>query len=437
MLEQIGDENETGESFALSWPREPGLRHLAWVDRQQVIGAVRSLMRWWGWLGPLNELSVENKLLLSHLLDANELAPLGRHWARRGNRTTAHQPPLGDAPDWTTKTSGFKRLIDREPPTADPWRLFPDWFRPALLEPPGDEPLKARQVKFIHALQSPPSFWMRAQGPNADRAWDDLRTSGVKPWVHRRLAHAARLDNEVEVARLNLFERCVIEVHDLSSQLVGLCCEPQPGERWWMPHVERPQEALHLAALMNGRGTVVASHERANPLRALALHAKRTPFRNLTTKLWDAKHVVGKAGTHDGVLVTPPSTAIGLWRRLPELRWLIGPAAFKSYPDHQLAMLSAATRAVKPAGLLLYAVPTLTRAETVDVVRRFGEAHPTFALKPFAHPITGEVNDGTYCVWPESGDIDPWFIARWVSRAKPASSIRKKNDRQAGGDQAN
>ena len=415
------DANETPSGKF--WLRDPRLAKLAWVDRNIVIGCVRSMLRWWGWLAPLDA-ATETRLLLASLLDAREPTPMIRHWAHRNETEKATLLPLGDAPDWTAKTTGFKRILGFEPPTVDPWRLFPEWFRSAIQDPPGTETLKTRQIHLIAALQTPAPVWLRAQAESPKRVWDVLRASGVKPWIHRTWPDAARLDDEIEVSHLGPTSQGLLELHDLSSQWVGHCANPQPGERWWAPDYERAQEVIHLAALMQGRGVVLASQRTERPLRALELHARRTPFRNISTKIWDGKRAVGKPRTYDGVLVAPRCTGIGLWRRAPELRWISGRVPLTTYAEAQTKLLAAARHALKPRGLLIYAVPTITQAETLGVVQSFVSATPELKLKPFTDPLTQELTDGTRTLWPPTPDTDHWFLARmtWIPKSPDRSN---------------
>jgi 16S rRNA (cytosine967-C5)-methyltransferase len=403
-----------------NWSRDPALARLAWVDRQLVLANVRSVFRWWGWLTGLSG-TIEQKLLIGALMDATEVTPLARHWAERVGLDPARLVSVGDAPSWTARTEGFKRLAGGESPLVDPWRLFPRWLRDSLPPPPGDEPLKVRHVRFFEAVQSAPPFWLRSQGAEPEAVWNELRTLGLKPWIHRRFAAAARLEHEVELSQLPPAGRGLLEVHDFSSQLVGVVCDPHSGERWWVPHAERPQESIHLASLMQGRGSLSVGHERPTAVRALTLQARHTPFRNISVKQTDGKHVVGKPGSYDGVLVTPPSTSMGLWRRLPESRWLSRSEPL-TWVETQLRMVALAARALKPGGLLVFAVPTLTRAETTDLVHRVADELPELRLKPFANPLSGEANDGVLSLWPRARDVDALFLARWT-RLKVSASI--------------
>ena len=151
-------------------------------------------------------------------------------------------------------------------------------------------------------------------------------------------------------------------------------------------------------------------------LKETVRRARRSPFHNITTKVWDGKHVVGKTGKYDGVLIDAPCSAIGTWRRNPDARWSLDPDAVGRLAETQGHALRVGANGVRPGGTLVYSVCTLTVAETQDVVRVFLADRPDFQLDPFPHPITGEATEGTLQIWPQESDTDAMFIARMVRK---------------------
>jgi 16S rRNA (cytosine967-C5)-methyltransferase len=321
---------------------------------------------------------------------------------------------VGDAPNWTARAEGLKRWVEGRAVTADPWRLFPGWLRDHLPLPPGGASPKLKSLELLHALQQRPPLWVRAQGPDENALWAELRETGLKPWVHRQATRAAKLDPAADVYHLPAFERGELEIQDLASQAVGLVCDPDPGERWWDACAGAGGKALHLAALMGGKGTVVATDTHEVRLKETVRRARRSPFRNLTTKAWDGKHVAGKPRSFDGVLVDAPCSAIGTWRRNPDARWTLEREAISRLAELQSQLLDAASAGVKPGGALVYSVCTLTPAETIGVIRPFLGAHADFRLDPFPHPLTESPTDGTLLIWPQDADTDATFIARMI-----------------------
>ncbi len=389
-------------------------RDLAAPDTRFVSNAIFSLFRWWGWIAPLKLPTIEEQLLLASLLDSPSVHPVFRLWARQTGRDSGSLIALGDAPSWTARTEGFKRLLGGRPVTVDPWRLFPDWFRSVAPLPPGPGAAKARQVALIQSLQTRSPLWVRVQGIEPEKVWDELRAQNVKIWVHRRLKDAAKLDPDVDLYHLPAFEHGRLEVQDLASQAVAHIAQPDPGERWWDACAGAGGKALHLAALMQGKGVVIASDLHEARLKEAVRRARRSPFRNVSTKVWDGKHVVGKSGKYDGVLVDAPCSGLGTWRRNPEARWILDSEAVERLSKLQTQILQVASAGVKPGGALVYSVCTFTHAETRAVVDQFLQSHPNFQLDPFTHPISGAETDGTVQIWSDEADHDAMFVARLI-----------------------
>ena len=389
-------------------------RDLAAPDHLFISRSVAALFRWRGWIEPLRFATIEERLLFSVILDRTTGHPVLRHWALAAGRDPSRCLPLGDAPNWPARAEGFKRVLGGQPVTADPWRLFPDWLRENLPLPPGGGSTKTRFVELLRALQTPAPLWLRSHKDDPETTWDELRSLGVKPWVHRRVGGAAKIEADVDVYHLPAFERGDLEIQDLASQAVGLVCDPDPGERWWDCCAGAGGKALHLAALMKGKGLVVATDVAERKLKEAVRRARRSPFRNLTTRPWDGKHVAGKAGSFDGVLVDAPCSGIGTWRRNPDARWTLDRHAIARLAELQSQVLHAGSAGVRKGGTLVYSVCTLSPAETTEVILAFLESHPHFQLDPFPHPLLGDSTDGRVQIWPQDADSDAMFVARMV-----------------------
>ncbi len=390
-------------------------RHgLSTADHRFLSQAVFALFRWRGWVDPLGLTRIEARLLVSVLLDESKLPAPCRVWAKalgvEPNRVFA----LGDAPDWPARAEGFRRLLDGQQVTTDPWQLFPSWIKEVIAVPPGDSAPKHRLVGFLQDLQHRPPLWARAQQADHEALWNELREQGAKPWVHRKLQRAARFEADVDVYHLPAFQRGALEIQDLASQAVALACDPDPGERWWDACAGAGGKALHLADLMLGKGLVVATDIHASKLKETVRRARRGPHSNITTRLWDGKKVAGKPRSFQGVLVDAPCSALGTWRRNPDARWTLKREDIDRLAKLQLQLLQAAAEGVAPGGTLVYSVCTPTNAETTDVVQAFLEANPTFQLEPFPHPLEEGLTNGTLLIWPRPADNDVMFIARMV-----------------------
>jgi 16S rRNA (cytosine967-C5)-methyltransferase len=81
----------------------------------------------------------------------------------------------------------------------------------------------------------------------------------------------------------------------------------------------------------------------------------------VNVRVADAREPV--AGTFDRVLVDPPCSGLGTLRSHPDLRWRATPEGIVRLAALQDELLAAARRALRPAGVLVYSVCTLSAHE--------------------------------------------------------------------------
>jgi 16S rRNA (cytosine967-C5)-methyltransferase len=406
---------DTGQRLgpALNVALKP-LGEVSWTNHRLVARSLAALLRWWGWIEPLRLVRVEDQLALAWLLDFPEIDEICRIWASKTGHSPEVMMSVGDAPNWTARAACLKRWNAPKPVTADPWLLVPGWLREQLPLPPGDAPAKARRLAFLHTLQTHWPLWVGVRGGSEKIIWNELRDVGLKPWIHRRLITAAKLPSDTDLRTIRAYQQGDLAVDDLSSQALGLVCDPDPGERWWCANGGNGLHAVHLAARMNGTGTVVATFENETQRHGVALRLRRFPWRNISARLWDGRHPPGKPGSFDGVLVDAPSSGVGTWRRHPEARWTVRKSDLPKLAQAQSQLLELASRGVRPGGTLVYSVATATVIETQDVVTAFLKAHPEFRLEPFPHPLEESTTTGTLQFWPHLHDAEGRFVARMV-----------------------
>jgi 16S rRNA (cytosine967-C5)-methyltransferase len=392
-----------------------GRRALKRGDRQLVIRALSSLMRWWGWIEPLRLVRIEDQLLLAGLLDSAEVHEIFRAWARKAGRDPYRLFTSGDAPNWTARAEGLKRWTEGRTVAADPWLLFPAWLRDQLPVPPGDGTAKARRLALLFALQTRSPLWIGIRGGDDKAIWNEFRAAGIRPWIHRHLQTAAKLDPNTDLRPFRAYTNGELAIEDLSSQALGKICDPDPGERWWDVLGGAGLHALHLAALMEGKGTVITTFDQERRRHDTALRLRRGKFRNIAAKIWDGKHIPGKPGSFDGVLIDAPCSGVGNWRRHPEVRWTVAKERLPELAEQQKRLLDAVCPAVRQGGSLVYSVASLTLCETTEVVAAFLAEHPGFRLDPFPDPLEDSTTPGTLQLWPHLHDSEARFVARFVA----------------------
>jgi 16S rRNA (cytosine967-C5)-methyltransferase len=178
----------------------------------------------------------------------------------------------------------------------------------------------------------------------------------------RRDGDALVLDGPFDVAGSDLFARGVIHPQSRAAQLVAPAVDPQPGERVLDLCAAPGGKTTHLSALMANEGQVVAVEQHPGRAGALQRVADRLHATNVKIEVCRAQDYVAPR-PFDRVLVDPPCSGLGTLRTHPDLRWRMTPELVRGLVKEQEAILSAARRALKPGGTLVYSTCTISAAE--------------------------------------------------------------------------
>lgn len=213
-------------------------------------------------------------------------------------------------------------------------------------------------------------------------------------------------------ARLDLYHDGLVTMQDEGAMAVSRIVDPQPEETVLDAAAGTGGKATHLAELMGNRGQILALDIAPAKLRALAANCAR-----LGIDIVEAHHLDARtAGRRfreraDRVLLDAPCTGLGVIRRRPEIRWRIDPAVVAAMAARQEEMLAGVSGAVRPGGVLVYAVCSTEPEEGEAVVRGFLEnARGVFALEQ------------ERTLLPHRDGTDGFYIAR----------LRGRDDRRRG-----
>jgi 16S rRNA (cytosine967-C5)-methyltransferase len=218
-----------------------------------------------------------------------------------------------------------------------------------------------------------------------------------------------------DLFRTKEFHAGEFEVQDLSSQAVGLVCEPRPGETWWDACAGEGGKMLHLSDLMANRGLIWASDRAGWRLATLKRRAARAGVFNYRAVAWDGGPRLPTKAKFDGVLVDAPCSGIGTWHRNPHARWTTTAEDVKELSIVQQRILLHASAAVKPGGKLVYAACTLADSETTRVVEGFERQCTQFKRLAIRNPLAPESTPGgLLSLWPQESGGNGMCVAGWV-----------------------
>jgi 16S rRNA (cytosine967-C5)-methyltransferase len=201
------------------------------------------------------------------------------------------------------------------------------------------------------------------------------------------------------------------------SRLLG----PRPGERVLDLCAAPGGKTTHIAALMEGRGAVVAVERHPGRAEALARTAARMGAACVEVRTADAAGLQERSA-YDRVLVDPPCSDLGTLAARPDARWRKHAGQPAELARVQGEILRAGADALRPGGTLVYSTCTVSPAENEAVVQAFLAERADFAADDLRSEVPVWQHPGVpmfLLTLPHRDGTDGFFVAR-LRRAESA-----------------
>lgn len=303
----------------------------------------------------------------------------------------------------------------------------PEWLIPSLSRAWGD-----RLDSEIAALngEAPVDLRVNTLLTTQDEALAALAEDGIVAEPTPLSPIGLRLVGRVALSTAAAYRDGRVEVQDEASQIAAMLVDARPGMAVCDLCAGGGGKTLALAATMalrsGGPGRLVAADISAKRLDGLRRRLKRSERQTIefkTLRPEDDPWLDANAGAFDRVLVDAPCSGSGAWRRDPDARWRLSPAALADYAARQSAILGAAAKLVKPGGRLVYVTCSVFCEENDDRITAFLAATRAFELVP-AEVIWATVLDApcpltgpTLHLSPGTTGTDGFFVAVLARRA--------------------
>ena len=292
---------------------------------------------------------------------------------------------------------------------------LPAWLAELLL---AELPV-AEALAFAASIADPPPVTLRAntgratrEALAAERPGALVTLSAIAPDA----LDARRLDAP---AATRAWQGGLFTIADAGAQVAVELCGAAAGERILDACAGSGGKTAHLLALAGDRARVDAVDLAADKLDAARVTLQRLGLAGAALSAADlTKPLADPTPRYDRILLDAPCSGLGVLRRHPEALARRAPADLATLAAQQLRMLSVVAPALRPGGLLVYAVCTFERLECEDVVAAFLRAHPRFAIENAA--VAGgrvpwdRLADATGVVrtWPHRDGADGFFAVR-------------------------
>ncbi len=205
------------------------------------------------------------------------------------------------------------------------------------------------------------------------------------------------LEKRKNTFRLPSFKSGFFEVQDGGSQMIAPYLEVEAGMRIIDACAGAGGKALHLAALTENKGQIIAMDVEAWKLKELQKRARRNGVHNIETRpIENAKTIKRLHNSADRLLLDVPCSGTGVIKRNPDTKWKLRPEHLDRVRKIQSDILEDYSKMLKSGGKMVYATCSILRSENEDQVDHFLSTHPEFSLLKQERINPSEWSDGFF-----------------------------------------
>ncbi len=279
-----------------------------------------------------------------------------------------------EIPDWPqfedTPTRRIKGKFDELSKIRKYRESIPDWLDELGVKELGEK----KWTKELNALntQAPVVLRVNTLKTSPKKAQFQLDDEGISTKLITNYPLALELYERKDVFKTKSFKDGLFEVQDASSQKIAEALDVKPGMRVIDACAGAGGKSLHLAALMENKGQIIALDIYANKLKELKRRAKRAGAHNIDTRYIENSKVVKKLyNSADRVLIDAPCTGLGVLRRNPDAKWKLSPEFIARIRKEQQNILKQYSKMLKSGGKLVYATCSILPSENQLQVQEF------------------------------------------------------------------
>lgn len=248
---------------------------------------------------------------------------------------------------------------------------IPDWF-----DKMGRTELGERWESEVKALNMQAKLSVRVNTLKSNKAVietlfnaDNIEFSEISEAPDALVIHSRKNFRTNAAYKNGLFE-----IQDVSSQLVAPFLEAAPGMNVIDGCAGAGGKTLHLAALMQNEGEILAVDVNEQKLTQLKLRAARAGCKilkpMLSTEL-NRSHQVLLHGFADRILVDVPCSGTGVLRRKPDAKWTLTKKFIDELLETQTQILDEYSKMLHRNGLMVYSTCSILPSENELQIKKF------------------------------------------------------------------
>jgi 16S rRNA (cytosine967-C5)-methyltransferase len=335
-------------------------------DRRMFAEAIYEIVRYWRWYWHLAGLPDGDHARRECIGDEE----LWRVWAAYQVMQDGELPPFDEL-------VGIRRqdIIERSKLEVSPAVIasLPDWMEERL-----SHELGAAWPAIRATLNVPAKVYLRVNTIKTERRTlkERLGQDGFITEALKSIPTALEMQQRYNVFGMAAFKEGLFEVQDASSQQVAPFLQVEPGIKVIDACAGGGGKTLHIGALMQNKGRILALDVHQWKLDELRKRCGRAGVDVAETRLIEgSKSIKRLANYADRVLLDVPCSGLGVLRRNPDAKWKLSNIEIDRLIVEQQDILVRYASMVKPGGKLVYATCSILPSENEEQVQKFLAVH--------------------------------------------------------------
>lgn len=279
-----------------------------------------------------------------------------------------------DFPDWAElKGVNRKKILENYEQLKTNRKIresIPDW-----LDELGVKELGTKWEKELEALNEEAKVVLRVNTIKISRLELQkqlLEFENISTDAPTDFPDALLLEERQNIFTRQQFKDGLFEVQDGGSQLIAPFLQVKPGMRVIDACAGAGGKTLHLAALMQNKGRIIALDTEEWKLDELKKRGRRAGVANVETRLIESSKTIKRLeNSADRLLLDVPCSGLGVLKRNPDAKWKMSLDFIEQVKELQQRILADYSSMVKTGGEMVYSTCSLFPSENEKQVETF------------------------------------------------------------------
>lgn len=217
---------------------------------------------------------------------------------------------------------------------------------------------------------------------------------------------ALLLRERQNIFKNKLFLEGYFEIQDVGSQMIAEFLQAKPSMRVIDACAGAGGKTLHLAAIMQNKGKIIALDTEEWKLQELKNRSKRAGISIIESKMIESNKTIKRLeNSADRLLLDVPCSGLGVLKRNPDAKWKLSLEFVEQVRKKQEEILDFYPRMLKKGGLMVYATCSLLPSENEKQIEKFLSKYANFRLFAQKHLLPSQYGfDGFYMALLEKVD---------------------------------